>query len=409
MMNDNRVVVTGLGVVSSLGLGHSNFWRNLKSGRKGDGFVRSFDTSQLNVHIGAEVPEAYLDTFITEGIQKVASKCTYFASLAIDQAINDAKVSLQKYKTSLCIGTTASELQSLETLNRMSFIERDLSTEKALTFKVFSTNLIKFLARKYKLSGHHVIFRTACSAGNNAIGYGYDMIKTGEAEIVLAGGSDAFCWVPFIGFSQLRLLSTDKCRPFDKNRNGMVLGEGAGVLLLENFNNAKKRGAKIYAEILGYGMSCDAYHVTKISSEGIYASMNDALKQSKIFENNVDFICAHGTGTINNDLNEARAISKLFRNNRNLVVTSIKSMLGHPLGASSALEAVTCCLVVLKDIIPPTINHLECDPNFSLNVAFNKAQKKIVRIALNNSFAFGGNNVCLVIGKFEDFNQMEAL
>jgi 3-oxoacyl-[acyl-carrier-protein] synthase II len=250
------------------------------------------------------------------------------------------------------------------------------------------------------LSGINRIFTTACAAGNYAIGYGLDLLKLNRADMVIAGGSEAFSYLSFTGFNQVRAAAPEKCQPFDKNRKGMIVGEGAGVLLMEKLGSALKRGAAIYAEIIGYGLSCDANHMTNPDPKGLEACMQKALKESGIVNEDVDYICAHGTGTIHNDRAECTAINRLL-GDRRVPVSSIKSMLGHTMGAASSIEAIACCLAVKNDVMPPTINFEVPDPECNVDCVPVKARKHKVNIALNNGFAFGGNNSCLVIKKYE--------
>jgi 3-oxoacyl-[acyl-carrier-protein] synthase II len=219
-------------------------------------------------------------------------------------------------------------------------------------------------------------------------------------DIFLAGGADPLSRLAFTGFSRLFAMAPEKCQPFDKNRKGMLLGEGGAMLVVESLDSAKKRGAHIYAEILGYGLSCDAYNMTIPSRKGISKVMEKAVRNSGIAKSNVDYISAHGTGTGQNDKTETEAIKEVFGDlSANIPVSSIKSMLGHTMGTASALEAMSCCLVIEDGVIPPTINYETPDPECSLDYVPNKAKKKEVNIALNNSFAFGGNNACVVFGK----------
>jgi 3-oxoacyl-[acyl-carrier-protein] synthase II len=245
------------------------------------------------------------------------------------------------------------------------------------------------------------MFSTACAAGNYAIGYGFDLIKRGRADIIFAGGSDPLSKVAFTGFNQFSAVAPEKCRPFDKNRKGMIPAEGAGMLILESLEHALKRKAAVYAEIIGYGLSCDAYHMTTASVEGLAECMKKAMREAEISPKDVDYISAHGTGTVANDRNECAAIKEIFGSDyQKIPVSSIKSMLGHTMGAASALEAITCSLVVKYDMITPTINFETPDPECDIDCVPNTARKQTVNIALNNSYAFGGNNASVVFKKF---------
>lgn len=218
---------------------------------------------------------------------------------------------------------------------------------------------------------------------------------------MLAGASDPFSRISFTGFNQFKAVAPEKCQPFDKNRKGMMVAEGAGIVILESLEAALNRNAQIYAEILGYGLSCDAYHMTSSSVEGIINCMKKAMEEAEITPDDVDYISAHGTGTLTNDRNECAAIREVFGPRyREIPISSIKSMIGHTMGAASALEAIACVLIVKNDMIPPTINYETPDPECDIDCVPNVARHHIVNIALNNSYAFGGNNACLVIKKF---------
>ena len=257
------------------------------------------------------------------------------------------------------------------------------------------------IAEEFKFHGPNFMVSTACAAGNYAIAYAYDLIGFGRADIILAGASDAISRIEYTGFNQFSAVAPEKCQPFDKNRKGMMLAEGAGILILESLENALKRKAKIYAEILGYGLSCDAFHMTTSSVEGIAGCMRKAMRESGILAGEIDYISAHGTGTLANDRNECAAIKEVFGPlYKDIPISSIKSMLGHTMGAASAIEAITCALAIKNDMIPPTINYETPDPECDIDCVPNQARKHKVNIALNNSYAFGGNNASLVLKKF---------
>ena len=247
------------------------------------------------------------------------------------------------------------------------------------------------------------MFGTVCAAGNYAIGYGFDVVKEGRADVAIVGGADSFSWVAFTGFNQFAAVAPDICQPFDKNRKGMIVGEGAGMLVLEDLENARARKANIYGEILGYGLSCDAFHMTNPQEEGIARCMENAFKDANINKDEVDYISAHGTGTVLNDKAECAAIKKVFGDRyRKIAVNSIKSRRGHTMGAASAIEAIACCLTLKHSIIPPTENYKTFDPECDIDCVPNIARKQKVNIALNSSYAFGGNNACLVLKKYQE-------
>ncbi|MDD5617933.1 MAG: beta-ketoacyl-[acyl-carrier-protein] synthase family protein, partial [Candidatus Omnitrophica bacterium] len=302
-------------------------------------------------------------------------------------------------RSSVCFGTTGGEAQEIEKIDDV-WTKQDVNKVTRWSIIKYPVNNISSnVAIEFKLKGRNRIFTTACAAGNYAIGYGFDLLRLNKTDLVLAGGSDAFSYLSFTGFNQVGAVAPEKCQPFDKNRKGMMVGEGSGAIILERLDTALKRKAPIYAEILGYGLSCDAHHMTNPNKNGIVECMKNALQEAKIREENVDYICAHGTGTKHNDKTECAAINEVFLN-RKVPTSSIKSMLGHTMGAASSIETIACCLAIKNDIMPPTVNFETPDSECDIDCVPNKARKQKVNIALNNAFAFGGNNSCLVIKKF---------
>jgi len=403
MKDKQRVVITGLGVVSSIGIGKPAFWEACLSGKSGISEIASFDTSGFKCHRGAEVKNFNPADFIPKRKVRFLGRASQMAISASLFALDDAGLAsknLPKAKTGVIIGTTIGEkpLEELvQTWTRGGL--KEIDRKRILQSSV--NNISANTAIYFKAQGKNYVFSTACAAGNYAVGYGFDSIRNGSLDYCLAGGSDSFFYVAFIGFQRLYAMAQEKCQPFDKNRKGMMLGEGAGILLLERLDLALKRNASLYGEILGYGLSCDAFHPTAPDADGIARAMEKALKESGLTYRDVDYISAHGTGTPTNDKIECQAIKKVFKDRyRDIAVSSIKSMLGHSMGAASAIEAIACCLTVKEDIIPPTINFETPDPECDIDCVPNQARKKIVNVALNNGFAFGGNNACLVIKKF---------
>lgn len=245
---------------------------------------------------------------------------------------------------------------------------------------------------------------TACAAGNYAIGYGFDLIRTGRADLMLAGGADAFSRIPYMGFARLGAIAPERCQPFDKNRKGMIPGEGAAMLVLEPLTAALDRGGRIYAEVLGYGLSCDSHHMTAAhpQGDGAIRAMAAAMRNSGVTAADVDYISAHGTGTPTNDRVESIAVNALFGGRVPRVPTSsVKSMIGHTMGAASAIEAAVCALALDTGWIPPTINYCEPDPECDIDCVPNEARRTHPRIVLNNAYAFGGNNASLCLARYD--------
>ncbi|MBI5056888.1 MAG: beta-ketoacyl-[acyl-carrier-protein] synthase family protein [Nitrospirae bacterium] len=406
-MNNRRVVVTGLGVVSSVGIGKDAFWNAILNGKSGIGKVSSFDTGNHRCHNAGEIKNFVPEEFIARRKVKFFGRTSQLAIAATALAFNDAKLPLKyidKKRTGVFIGTTMGEKPLEEAIDSW-FMEGADKISRAKILQASANNISANIGIYFKLEGPNYLIPTACAAGNYAIGYGADLIRRGDLDCAIAGGADAFSKLAFTGFQRVYAMSPEKCQPFDKNRKGMLVGEGAGILVLESLESALKRDADIYAEILGYGLSCDAFHMTASDSDGIEKVMLKALKDADIGKEEVDYISAHGTGTQGNDRIECAAIRKVFKEQyKTIPVSSIKSMLGHTMGAASAIEALTCCLIVKEDIIPPTMNFETPDPKCDIDCVPNRARRRRVNIALNNGFAFGGNNSCLVIKKMERIN-----
>ena len=399
----NRVVVTGLGVISSVGIGKDEFWNSVIEGKSGISEVTSFDTSIFRCHRGAEIRNFNPEHFIPKRKIKFLGETSQMAIAASTLALSDANISIKsitKSKIGVMIGITNGERPLEELVQAWAKGGlKDVDRERIMQSAV--NNISANVALHFKAKGQNYLFPTACAAGNYAIGYGFDLIKLGGLDYVLAGGADVFSYIAFMGFQRIYAMAPEKCQPFDKNRKGMILGEGSGILLLENLDLALKRGAHIYAEIAGYGLSCDAIHPTAPDPAGIARVMQKALKEAGITYKDVDYISAHGTGTPLNDRVECAAIKEVFKERyKDVPVSALKSMLGHSMGAASAVEALATCLVVKNDIIPPTINFETPDPDCDIDCVPNVARKKRVNIALKNGFAFGGNNATLVFKKY---------
>ena len=402
-MNNRRVVVTGLGVVSSVGIGRDEFWKSVINGKSGISKVTSFDTKEFRCHYAGEIKNFIPEEFITKRKVQFLGRTSQLAIAATSLALKDAKVSLKdinKERTGVFIGTTMGERPLEESIDVWVKEGAD-KISKAKILQSSANNISANIGIYFKFQGPNYLIPTACAAGNYAIGYGFDLIRKGDLDYAIAGGADSFSKLAFSGFHRLYAMAPEKCQPFDKNRKGMLVGEGAGILLLESLESALKRKSNIHAEVLGYGLSCDAFHMTTSNVEGIEKVILKALKEAGVKKDEVDYICAHGTGTPGNDKLECAAIKNVFNGQyKTISISSIKSMFGHTMGAASAIEALTCCLAVKENIIPPTINFETPDPICDIDCVPNKARVKKVNIALNNGFAFGGNNSCLVIGKF---------
>lgn len=411
-----RVVITGIGVVSPIGNNVNDFWQNLVAGKSGIDTISSFDPDKygLTVKIAAEVknfnPEDYFDK---KDAQKF-SDFIKFAYAAAMEAMKDADLenaNINKDRVGVIVGTGIGGLKDIEE-------QHDILNEKGA--RRVSPFFIPYgianmasgvIAIKYGFRGPNYCVVSACATGNHSIGDAFRIIQRGDADIMIAGGTEsAITPLGIAGFASLKALSTRNdepqkaSRPFDKDRDGFVMGEGAGILILEEYEHAKKRGAKIYAEIKGYAATDDAFHVTAPCSDGEGAAMcmRLALKDASLNPEDIDYINAHGTSTPLNDKIETLAIKKVFKDHAyKLKISSNKSMIGHLLGAASAVEAVASVKTIETGIIPPTINLENPDPECDLDYVPNKAIQYDVRNVLSNSFGFGGTNACIILSKVD--------
>jgi 3-oxoacyl-[acyl-carrier-protein] synthase II len=401
---DKRIVVTGIGVVSSIGIGKDEFWKAVSAGQSGISEITAFDTADFPTHLGGEIKDFAPQPFIPAEKMPKLGRASQLAVAAAKLALADGGLDLGAYdrkRLGVCIGTTMGETRIFEKLNAAFLTQGAAAVDSGLICSLPTSVLSSNLAGILGLAGPAYVIPNACAAGNFAIGYAFDLLQKGKADLMLAGGTDAFSRIAFIGFNRLLAIAPQKCQPFDKNRKGMMVGEGAGILVLERLEDALKRKAEICAEVLGYGLSCDAHHMTAPHAPGIARAMEKALEQCAIAAEEVNYINAHGTGTPANDKEECLAIKKVFAEHaRKLCISSTKSMLGHTMGAASAIEAAVCCLSVKNDVIPPTINFQTPDPDCDIDCVPNTCRKTRVDIALNNASAFGGNNACLVLKKY---------
>ncbi len=319
-------------------------------------------------------------------------------------AVEDANFQPQGLRTGVCLGTAYGESPAMEEMGEARW--RRSESGELDEYGWFPTYLIPArVAAELQLSGPNMIIPTACAAGNYTLGHSLDLLRAGEVDAMIAGAVEPFSLTAYTGFHKLGGMAADVPRPFSGDRSGMMLAEGAGMLVLEPLDRAKARGARIYAELAGYGLSCDAHHMTSPHPEGdgAFASMRGALNDAGAWPAQIDYVNAHGTGTPANDRIETLAVKRLLGERaRNVPLTSIKGTLGHSLGAASALEAIACALSISRGCIPPTMNHREPDPECDLDCVPNEAREAEVRFALSNSFAFGGNNCCLLLRRVEE-------
>ena len=408
-----RVVVTGVGLVTPLGIGNKETWDAVCAGRSGVRKVTKFDASEHKTQIAAEIhgfdPELYMNP-------KEARKTDAFIQYAVASAklaLEDSGLEITEELSPLTGTIIGSGIGGMETYVNTVHMLAEKGPGRLSPF--FITNIINNMAAGYvsiffNAKGPNCCTTTACAASAHAIGYAAMAIRNGEADVMFAGGTEApVIPLTFGGFNAMRALSTRNdaperaSRPFDKERDGFIIGEGSGMLILEELELAKKRGARIYAEIVGYGMSSDASHITAPSLDGPERCMLAALKDGGINLNEIEYINAHGTSTPLNDSNETNAIKKVFGQKAyNIPVSSTKSMTGHLLGAAGATEAIYAMLVATRGEAPPTINQTTPDPNCDLDSVPNVKRRAEVKVALSNSFGFGGHNVTVAMGRYTE-------
>ena len=404
-----RVVVTGLGTVNPISEDVEGFWENLISYKNGINTISHFDTTHYKTKIAAEV-NLNLSTFFNKKELNKIDRFTSFALIAADQAINDANINdkLDKNRIGVILG---SGIGGINTLERQHL--RLLKSPKRVS-PYFVPSMISDIAPghisiKYGFKGTNFSVVSACASSNHAIGMAFKSIKYNESDIIVTGGSEAgITPLSIAGFMNMKALSTESdinnaSIPFDLNRNGFVMGEGSGILILESLESALKRNAKIYAEITGYGSSADAYHLTSPApnGEGAKRAMSMALNEANIKPDDIDYINAHGTSTYYNDLHETQAIKSLFKKHAyNLSISSTKSNIGHLLGASGAVEAIATIKSINNSFITPTINYKTKDPQCDLDYTPNKGKEKNIQHAISNNFGFGGHNASILISKF---------
>ncbi len=410
-----RVVVTGLGVVSPVGIGIKEFWKSLREGVSGAGRITRFDASAYSVQIAAEVkgfdPLQYMEK---KDLKKMDLFIQYALAAAL-MSVEDARLQVTSAngdRIGVLVGAGIGGLWVIEEQHKVL-----LSRGPGRISPHFIPSLVANLASgqisiRLGAKGPNSCVATACATGTHAIGDSFKIIQRGAADVMLAGGCEAAITpLAVAGFAAMRALSTRNdqpqkaSRPFDAKRDGFVIGEGAGVLILEELSHALSRGAPIYAEVIGYGMSGDAYHITATSpgGEGAARCMRLALEDAGVSPAEVDYINAHGTSTDYNDLAETQAIKAVFGEHAyKLTVSSIKSMVGHLLGGAGAVEGAATALALKEGILPPTINYEYPDPECDLDYVPNQARKAEIRFALSNSFGFGGTNACLILKRFEE-------
>ena len=399
-----RVFITGVGVVSSIGLGKDAFFQGLAAGKSGIAPVESFDVSKLGRSNAGECKGFAPRDHLSAAEHRRMGRCSQMALAAARMAIQDAGLdgaALKGPRAAVVLGTTMGEADVLGDLDHAWIHKGAAGVRRAMIPKYGSTLLPIHIARAIGSEGAVLTLPAACAAGNYAIGYAADLIRYGKADVVVTGAAEMLQELQYSGFVRLAAMAPAKCQPFDLNRQGLILGEGAGILVLESEAHATRRkAASLLAEVGGHGMTCDAYHITRPHPDaaGSIGAMRQAIERSGIGADAIDFVNAHGTGTKANDAAESKVMREIF-GDRKVPISSMKSMLGHCMGAASALEAIGCIMTLEKGLYPPTIGYETPDPECDVDVVANHARKGAHDIVLNNSLAFGGYNSVTCLAK----------
>ena len=420
-MELKRVVVTGMGAVTPLGHSAEETWNNLVNGVSGIDTITLFDTTNFKTKIAAEVKNLNVTDYLDRKEARKMDRYTQLALIAAQQAVEDSALDLEtvdKTRVGVVTGVGIGGIKTFE--NEAMYYGKN--EEKGPKFNPFFIPMMiadiasGHISIKYGFHGPNYTTTSACASSSNALADAFNLIRLGKADVMVTGGAEAaVCATGVGGFNAMHALSTRNdspataSRPFSASRDGFIMAEGAGVLILEELEHAKARGAKIYAEMVGAGMSADAHHITASHPEGLGAKlvMENALDDAGLKPEDIDYINVHGTSTHVGDISEAKAIKQVFGDAAfKLNISSTKSMTGHMLGAAGAVEAMATILAVKNDIVPPTINHEDGDEDpeidYNLNFTFNKAQKREVRAAISNTFGFGGHNACVVFKKYAE-------
>ena len=411
----NRVVITGIGMVTPIGIGKEEFWQSLIQGKSGIDKISYFDTSEYPTKIAAEVKNFDYMNVISPKEANRMDKSTQFSIVSAMQALEDSKLEVNQknsYSTGVIIGSGIGGIGTFEKQHKILLEKGPRRVSPFFVPMMISNISAGEIAIKIGAKGPNGVITTACASSTHAVGMAFKLLQQGDAQVIISGGTEAaISPMALAGFCKMRALSVQNnepsraSRPFDNERDGFIMGEGAGILILETLQHAKERNANIYAEILGFGMTADAYHITAPApdGEGAIKAMETALRVAKINPSQVDYINAHGTSTPLNDKLETLAIKKVFgKHAYDLKISSNKSMTGHLLGASGGVEAIATALTIKNNIIPPTINYNSPDPECDLDYVPNKSKKEIINYAISNSFGFGGHNGVIVLGKYKE-------
>lgn len=420
-MELKRVVVTGLGAVTPVGNTPEEMWQSLLAGKSGAAPITSFDTTNFKTTFACEVKDLNVTDYIDRKEARKMDRCTQLAMISAMQGVKDSGMDLEKEDKTRIGVVYGIGIGGIKTFQEevMYYGQHKEDGPKFNPFfipKMIADIAAGQISMHFGFHGPNYVTTSACASSSHALADAFNLLRLGKADVIVAGGAEAaLCDCGVGGFTAMHALSTRNddpqaaSRPFSASRDGFVMGEGSGCLVLETLEHAKARGAKIYAEMVGEGMSADAYHITASHPEGLGAKlvMQTAMDDAGLGVDDIDYINVHGTSTHVGDISEAKAIKDVFGEQAyKLNISSTKSMTGHLLGAAGAVEAMVCVLSVLNDIVPPTINHADGDEDpeldYKMNFTFNKAQKREVRAALSNTFGFGGHNACVIFKKYAE-------
>lgn len=410
-----RVAITGLGAITPIGMGKESFWNSLTQGKSGVGLITRFDTTDFDTKIGAEVKDFNPSDYMDKKEAKRMDRFTQYAVVGAKLALEDGKIDLDKLnldKVGVVIGVGIGGMETMGT-EFAKLGDRGPSRVSPLYIPMMISNMAPGqISMTFGFRGPTMTITTACASGTHAIGEAFRMIKSGNADMIVTGGAEASITpISLAGFCSMKALSTRNdnptkaSRPFDKERDGFVMGEGAGILILEELNHALARGANIYGEIVGYGSTSDAFHITQPDPEakGASRAMEMALNEAEADYHDIEYINAHGTSTYFNDKLETLAIKSVFKEHaKNINISSTKSMTGHLLGAAGGIEAIAAIMAIKEGVIPPTINYEYPDEECDLDYTPNFAVKRDINYALSNSLGFGGHNATVLFKKYID-------
>ena len=400
----NRVVITGAGVVSSLGMDLNTNLNSLSEGKNGIGPIDFLNAERLSVRIGGQIHNYNPCDYFTKQENSIYDKFTQFALIATKQAVSSSGIEFKEQDSSkigVILGTAGGGLQTQDENYRQVYEEGKNRVHPLIVPKLMNNAAASNVSIKFNAQGPCFTIASACSSSNHAMGQALNLIRSGIIKAAITGGSESMlCFGGIKAWEGLRIMSKDACRPFCQTRDGMVQGEGAAIYIFENYQNAKKRGANILAEVAGFSMTSDAKDIVNPSKKGAARAIFGALQDAKFNTEDVGYINAHGTGTLANDKTECAAIKEVFKNHtKGLMISSTKSMHGHLIGGTGAVELLACLLALNNNVIAPTINYIRNDPDCDLDVVPNIARQKNVNCVLSNSFAFGGLNAVLALKK----------